>query len=154
MLSSARWFDDMPRPLHPCANPGCANLTDRSRCAHCRKQGSARPNSNARRYTKRWRRYALAYIARHPLCYYCEIQGLVTATECVDHATPASIGGDFWDTENHRPSCKRDNDSKGDRTEREYITDVLSPNLMQHNDLQRIRGQYTSEPTTPYGTTT
>lgn len=87
-----------------------------------RRRDRARPNANARMYDAKWRRYAKAYVARHPLCHYCAAIGRTTATGCVDHATPPR--GDaqlFWDKTNHRPACIPCNSRKGDRTEAEFL---------------------------------
>lgn len=108
------------RPKRPCLQPGCPALTDTDRCpAH--KRPEPRGNSNSRGYDKRWRRYSEAYRAHNPLCYYCGTQGRVTPVECVDHRIPPSRGGDFWDPNNHAPACKHCNDSKGNRTDAEFL---------------------------------
>jgi 5-methylcytosine-specific restriction endonuclease McrA len=60
------------------------------------------------------------FLAENPLCYYHGLRDEVVAAGCVDHATPVSRGGAFWDAHNHRAACIACNSAKGDRTEAEY----------------------------------
>lgn len=120
-------------PKHPCGQPGCGDLTSGRYCeAHAhlavedeRRRDRARASSNARMYDSKWRRYAKAFIARHPLCCYCAAIGRTSATECVDHAIPPR--GDwrvFWDKSGHRPACISCNSRKGDRTEAQFLAEI------------------------------
>lgn len=115
------------RPPHPCR--ACPELTSGKYCpAHehleaeeQRAADRARGSSNDRLYDSKWRRYALGFIKRHPLCFYCGLIKRTTATECVDHATPHR--GDvkiFWDKTNHRPACLTCNSRKGQKTEEQF----------------------------------
>lgn len=55
-----------------------------------------------RGYGGRWQRARLAYLAKHPLCRMCEVQGKVTAATVVDHIVDHR--GDqtlFWDSKNN-----------------------------------------------------
>lgn len=71
-----------------------------------RERGSAAQ----RGYGARWRRYRTSFIARHPLCFYCE-HGVfgparVVPTDLVDHVEPhRGDQGLFWDPANHAASC-------------------------------------------------
>lgn len=50
-----------------------------------RKQGRAGVAARAR------------YLSMHPLCEYCQIKGILTAAEEVDHRVPLHKGGDDTD---------------------------------------------------------
>jgi 5-methylcytosine-specific restriction endonuclease McrA len=81
---------------------------------------STRLSANDRGYTYRWQQYSRAFLGEHPLCFYCELLGLVTAAEHTDHYNPAEPNTEaFWDPKNHRASCARHNTAKravaGDR---------------------------------------
>lgn len=59
-----------------------------------------------RGYGGKWQRYRLRFLASHPLCHYCSLEGRVTASTVVDHSEPHR--GDmvlFWRTELHVASC-------------------------------------------------
>ena len=47
-----------------------------------------RRNSTARGYDRQWAKAARLYRAEHPLCEYCELEGLVTTATLVDHLYP------------------------------------------------------------------
>ena len=66
-----------------------------------------RPSSNSRGYGHQWRRTRARYLARHPLCVYCEQAGLIREATVVDHIRPHR--GDeflFWDWFNLQSLCK------------------------------------------------
>lgn len=57
--------------------------------------------------TQRWVKGRLLYLARHPLCAYCEARGLVKAATVVDHKVPHK--GDerlFFDESNWQGLCE------------------------------------------------
>ncbi|WP_176506372.1 HNH endonuclease [Pseudomonas urethralis] len=59
-----------------------------------------------RGYGYKWQQARLAFLGKHPLCVYCERQGLVTAANVVDHIVPHR--GDmtlFWNRENWQSLC-------------------------------------------------
>lgn len=60
-----------------------------------------RPNSAARGYGSRWRKYRLAFLSRHPVCA-C---GCGHGATDVDHIKPVDGPDDplFWDPKNHQP---------------------------------------------------
>jgi 5-methylcytosine-specific restriction protein A len=62
-----------PRPLTPCAEPGCPELTTQTRCpAHHRETRRTadrrRPSSTTRGYDHKWARTRGRYLAHHPIC--------------------------------------------------------------------------------------
>lgn len=74
--------------------------------------------TSERGYTRAWQRARAAYLARHPLCVYCERDGRVSASTIVDHITPHR--GDmarFWDPTNWQALCKRCHDGAKAREE-------------------------------------
>jgi 5-methylcytosine-specific restriction endonuclease McrA len=80
-----------------------------------KRRGSARQ----RGYTTAWQRAREAYLAQHPLCIFCERDGLVTAATVVDHVE-AHHGDDarFWDSGNWQSLCKPHHDSTKQRQEK------------------------------------
>ncbi len=90
----------MPKkPKHPCAHPGCPNLTDRQYCADHEKEErrkydryERRPDVN-RKYGRAWKRIRDRYAAEHPLCELCLKEGRLTPVEEVHHILPVSRGG-------------------------------------------------------------
>ena len=71
------------------------------------RRGSAR----SRGYDARWERESKAFLRAHPLCAYCELDGIVTAAALVDHLYPHR--GDkamFWEKRWWVPACKRCHD--------------------------------------------
>lgn len=63
-------------------------------------------NSTQRGYGYKWQQARLAFLAKHPLCAYCERDGRVTEATVVDHIKPHR--GDmrlFWDRSNWSPLC-------------------------------------------------
>ncbi len=65
-----------------------------------------------RGYGGRWQKARETYLKRHPLCFFCEQKGIITAATVVDHKIPHK--GDttlFWDTNNWQPLCKTCHDS-------------------------------------------
>lgn len=53
---------------------------EQHRLAHGRAQDARRPNSNARGYDQKWRRYASSWLTLHPHCVMCGAKA-----EAVDH---------------------------------------------------------------------
>ena len=109
--------DVMPmKPRHPCAHPGCPNLTDRKYCAkHEMVHRGDRECSSRRGYDQRWQKARKRFLSAHPLCAECQRQNpprYVKAT-VVDHVVPHR--GDpvlFWDEGNWQPLCKPCHDRK------------------------------------------
>jgi len=60
-----------------------------------------------------------AYLAQHPLCVFCEREGVVTAAAVVDHVVAHQGDHDrFWDSDNWQSLCKRHHDSAKQRQEK------------------------------------
>ena len=101
-------------PRHPCAVPGCPNLTERKYCeAHAdrQRQDNRRPQNDI--YNRRWRKVSKLFLAAHPLCVECQRQGKLTPATVVDHIVPHR--GDpqrFWDENNWQGLCKPCHDRK------------------------------------------
>lgn len=102
------------KPKHPCASPGCPNLTVNKYCDEhqaLRRQEKRRPENDI--YNRRWRRASKLFLTQHPLCAECERHGKLTPATVVDHIVPHR--GDqerFWDTANWQALCKPCHDKK------------------------------------------
>lgn len=101
-----------PKPLKPCTK--CGKLTTSVPCDACRKSVAAaydraRGTATARGYDSRWARYSKRYRIEHPLCVHCLAEGVVHASEHVDHIEAVSGPDDplFWDPRNHQALCRR-----------------------------------------------
>ena len=102
----------MPKPLSPCAEPGCPKVAVRNgRCEnhqHKRPRGlrgprsaDNRPSAASRGYDARWRKRRERYLVRYPQCSECG----ATAT-MVHHIVPIAEGGTHaWS--NLQPLCRR-----------------------------------------------
>ena len=101
-----------------CKHPGCGSLVAGGYCAthkpaqradklQGQKDYNSRRAESDRLYsTQRWRKLSVAYKRRHPVCCECERNGLVRATEIVDHIKPAKDSPElFWEWSNLRPLC-------------------------------------------------
>lgn len=68
--------------------------------------------SAARGYGYKWQKARERYLMDHPLCCYCQRDGIITAASVVDHIVPhkgdASL---FWNEANWQPLCKPCHDS-------------------------------------------
>lgn len=77
-----------------------------------------RQTAHRRGYGHKWRTARELFLAEHPLCVYCERQGLLTPSTVVDHVIPHR--GDaclFWDVANWQALCKGCHDSVKAREE-------------------------------------
>lgn len=68
---------------------------------HRRDQNKAaderRGTARERGYSTEWDKFAKGFLKSHPLCFYCSVQGRVTASELVDHIVPHRGDPDrFW----------------------------------------------------------
>lgn len=110
---------------------------------HDQRRGSARQ----RGYTAEWDRYALAFIAEHPLCCGCQAVGWIEPTTCVDHIEPASRAPDrFWDKTNHQPSCGWHHDRVKQRLEHMLAQGQASVTDMRLNSSLAMRLTYEMRP--------
>lgn len=90
----------MPRkPLRPCAQAGCPNLTNRYYCEIHEKQNHRKYNAYKRdkeaekKYNRSWKKLRELYIAQHPLCEMCQKEGKLTPVDEVHHIIPIKEGG-------------------------------------------------------------
>ena len=87
------------KPKHPCAYPGCPNLTDRRFCSEHEKQENARYEKYDRdpavhrRYGRAWKRIRDSYAKAHPLCEECLKAGKAVPMDEVHHRLPLAEGG-------------------------------------------------------------
>lgn len=87
------------RPKHPCAVPGCPNLTDERYCEEHRVSERRKydkferdPGVN-KKYGRGWRSIRDKYATSHPLCEMCLKEGRFTPVQEVHHRVPVSRGG-------------------------------------------------------------
>lgn len=60
-----------------------------------------------------WRSERKEQLTHHPLCFYCQLKGIVTAANTNDHFKPKRIYPELsLDRNNYRSSCKPCHDSK------------------------------------------
>ena len=102
----------MPRkPKHPCAYPGCPELTDERYCDKHKKQRGkeyeqyGRKYNRSERYGASWRKVRERYAAAHPYCEECFANGKMVPMEHVHHIVPLEEGGTN-DTDNLMSLCK------------------------------------------------
>src|SRR5450759_475378 len=66
----------------PCAEPGCASLTDAGRCeAHRIERERFRGSASSRGYGRRWQRFRTVFLSDHFLCEDCPPNHPRPATE-------------------------------------------------------------------------
>ena len=63
------------------------------RSLNIKRASEFRPNSAARGYDDKWRKYRAWFLAHHPLCEICGTNGRTTAATEVDHIQPLREGG-------------------------------------------------------------
>ena len=102
----------MPRPLHVCAEPGCAELTQATYCEkHTRTKAHApdkRGGSTARGYGYEWQKIRAAFLKAYP---WCMAAGCTKPATEVDHVKPLAKGGTS-DWENLQSLCKQHHSMK------------------------------------------
>lgn len=67
---------------------------------------SDKQSSTARGYGYKWQQAREGYLAKHPLCVYCQAQDIIRPATIVDHKIPHR--GDmklFWDRDNWQGLC-------------------------------------------------
>jgi 5-methylcytosine-specific restriction endonuclease McrA len=83
-----------------CLTPGCPNLVPRGRCATCAPH-RAKPATDSRYGSQRWRDYTRNRLAQFPFCHWCGKLARVT-----DHIEPVAVAPHrFWDESNHVSAC-------------------------------------------------
>jgi 5-methylcytosine-specific restriction enzyme A len=89
--------------------------------AERRKEFDRRRGSSHRRgYTEAWRKARAVYLGAHPLCVFCERDGLLTVATVVDHIEPHD--GDyekFWSQDNWQALCSQHHNSAKQRQDRQ-----------------------------------
>lgn len=106
------------RPLHVCAEPGCAELTTGAYCEkHARTKAHApdeRGGSTARGYGYAWQQKRAKFLKAYPWCMW---PGCTRKATDVDHIIPrAQGGGDDW--ENLQALCHAHHSVKTGRHDR------------------------------------
>jgi len=105
----------MPPSFRPRGTP---SRVERERASDDRR-GSARE----RGYDGRWDKARRAYLAVHPVCEYCGLEGRVQAADLVDHLYPHRVydprrtEGLFWRSEYWVACCKACHDGPKQRIE-------------------------------------
>ena len=98
-------------PKKPCSAPNCPNLTHGRFCETHAKQEAKRyekydrdPESR-KKYGTAWRRIRERYIAAHPLCERCKLEGRLIPAYIVHHKQKLSDNGTH-DWENLQSLCQ------------------------------------------------
>lgn len=92
-----------------CAESGCPNLTDSTRCefhskAKRRREDQRRPSAKARGYDSKWERTRRLYLRSHPICE--DPEGCIDRSTDVDHIDGLGpLGPKGHDEENLRALC-------------------------------------------------
>ncbi|WP_141434394.1 HNH endonuclease [Bacillus sp. 03113] len=95
------------KPLKPCNNHGCPNLTRERYCEDHKqlyyKYDQNRGTSAQRGYGARWRKYSQWFRKKNPICVSCRS----APSAHTDHITAVSGPNDplFWDPTNHQALC-------------------------------------------------
>lgn len=101
----------MRKSLKPCNEPGCPQQSALAIASNTRHLSlymicSVNHLHAVRGYNNRWRKAREGYLAKHPLCQSCMLQGKRIAATVVDNIKPHK--GDkklFWDSTNWQPLC-------------------------------------------------
>lgn len=92
----------------------------RERVEARRDYDARRGTARERGYTSAWTKAAKAYLAAHPLCEYCALDGHVEPAVLVDHLYPHKGDRDlFWRSDLWVPSCKPCHDGPKQAVERQ-----------------------------------
>jgi len=106
----------MPKPLHVCAEAGCAELTTGAYCdQHARSRtpraplpADERPSPSRRGYGYAWQQRRAAFLKEHP---WCMAPGCTERATEVDHIVPLRQGGTS-EADNLQTLCKRHHSRK------------------------------------------
>lgn len=74
-------------------------------------------------YNSRWAKARLTFLARNPLCVFCQKEGRLRQATVVDHVIPHK--GDrtlFWDSDNWQSLCQMHHSGSKQRMEARRIT--------------------------------
>ena len=121
------------KPKHPCAYPGCPELTYERYCPEHKKLTDAqydkfdRDKTAAEFYrSSAWRHTRENYLIDHPFCEECQKRGRLTKATLVDHIIPIRQGGPTLDENNLQALCSSCHSAKsikeGSRFGRKYST--------------------------------
>jgi 5-methylcytosine-specific restriction protein A len=100
------------RAKRTCAEPGCSALVDSGKCATHKRQAQRaqddrRGSAYERGYDRRWEKARAAFLAQHPVCALCQLDGQVTPAWGVDHVIPHRGNPIlFWLPGNWQPVCE------------------------------------------------
>ena len=110
-----------------CRYPHCFNMRPCPKHGNRKPSDVARGSSTKRLYGYRWQQARRRFIAEHPFCKPCMLEGRTTPTFAVDHriqhrGNPAL----FWDESNWDPMCEAHHNAKS-RAERKAETSQKTP---------------------------
>ena len=111
-----------PSKQHKRASVGKAATHKRS-TRH--KPREARGSASSRGYGHRWSKFRLSFLARNPLCEYCQAKGRVEAANICDHDLPHDHDPALFWNNTFTALCKPCHDSTKQRMERRYSGDYL-----------------------------
>lgn len=95
--------------MRVCIEPGCATLSEGTRCeahrkARRRRSERGRPSAAARGYDQRWRRFRARFLREHPVCQ--DEAGCIQPATDVDHIDGLGPNGPRgFDSANCRALC-------------------------------------------------
>lgn len=85
------------------------------------RKAFARRKDNSSFYNSwKWRKTAKAFRESNPCCVKCEAEGIVSATEYVDHIERIEGGGEKYDHSNLQGLCKFHHNSKSGKEAHGY----------------------------------
>lgn len=100
------------KPKHPCAYPGCPNLTHDRFCEVHKKKTDSDYNKYQRdKFSKTfyntptWRELRKKKLKLSPFCEECRKNGVIVKATMVDHKVPIKQGGVPLDIENLQSLC-------------------------------------------------
>jgi len=103
----------MPRkPKHPCAYPGCPELTDERYCPEHKKKTDSDYNHYERSKERQsfynspaWKETRRRQLTAVPYCEECRREGRLTKATMVDHMVPIAQGGERYAPSNLQSLC-------------------------------------------------
>ena len=78
-------------------------------------------------HTYQWKKLRARKALLNPICEHCELNGIATPVQEVDHIIEIEDGGEVWDIDNLQSLCKRHHKIKTDKAkaERNRLCDSL-----------------------------
>jgi len=86
--------------------PQCAPREKQRERERVQEYDRQRGTAQERGYDARWNRVSRLYRRSHPICEYCEKNGIVTPAEEVHHIVPVKEGGDKYSFANLMSLCR------------------------------------------------